>query len=286
MIYTKDGKTTQNAYDAEGQLLSVAYSKDGAKVYPALKVMSYNVGQWYVGGGDNVPAAKDAEYYALQNGMLLRDDPDILCIQEYWKVFSKTGRTAKSMLEQYFPYIHEQGGDSGYFGRCVCSKYPITDYTVRLYTGESDRYFDSCAVTVHGTPITVVNTHLGLTQAARDAEIAELIAFLKAQTRFLCCGDFNTVIVYDDPASATPTSQEYIDNVKPFIDEGFHSANFTEFGFLCTQVKNGGARKLCLDTCYTSANIEITAAYTDNTKMNDGIADEVDHLPILAEVII
>lgn len=286
MIYTKDGKTTQNAYDAEGQLLSVAYSKDGAKVYPALRVMSYNVGQWYVGGGDNVPAAKDAEYYALQNGMLLRDDPDILCIQEYWKVISKTGRTAKSMLEQYFPYIHEQGGDSGYFGRCVCSKYPITDYTVRLYTGESDRYFDSCTVTVHGTPITVVNTHLGLTQAARDAEIAELIAFLKAQKRFLCCGDFNTVIVYDDPASATPTSQEYIDNVKPFIDEGFHSANFTEFGFLCTQVKNGGARKLCLDTCYTSANIEITAAYTDNTKLNDGIADEVDHLPILAEVII
>jgi len=286
MIYTKDGKTTQNAYDAEGQLLNVAYSKDGAKVYPALKVMSYNVGQWYVGGGDNVPAAKDAEYYALQNGMLLRDDPDILCIQEYWKVFSKSGRTAKSMLEQYFPYIHEQGGDSGYFGRCVCSKYPITDYTVRLYKGESDRYFDSFTVTVHGTPITVVNTHLGLTQTARDAEIAELIAFLKAQTRFLCCGDFNTVIVYDDPASAAPTSQEYIDNVKPFIDEGFHSANFTEFGFLCTQVKNGGARKLCLDTVYTSANIEITDAYTDTTKLYDGLTDEVDHLPILAEVII
>jgi len=286
MIYDADGEKVLSAYGVDGQLLSAAYAKDGTKVYPALKVMSYNVGQWYVGGGDNVPAAKDADYYALQNGMLLQDDPDILCIQEYWKVFSKAGRTAKSILEQYFPYIHEQGGDSGYFGRCVCSKFPISDYTVHLYTGEASRYYDSCTVTVNGTPITVVNTHLGLTQTDRDAEIAELIDFLDDQTRFLCCGDFNTVIVYDDPTSATTTSQEYIDNVKPFIDEGFHSANFTEFGFLCTQVKNGGARKLCLDTVYTSANIEITDAYTDTTKLNDGLTDEVDHLPIMAEILL
>ena len=289
MIYDKNGVALQDAYDVNGQALGAAYAIDGTQIFPSsfnLKVMTYNVGQWYVGGGDNVPADKDAAYYALQNGMIQQNDPDILCIQEYWKIFSKTGRTAVSMLQQYFPYIHEQGGNSGYFGRCICSKYPISNYTVRLYTGEANRYFDTCTITVHGVPITVCNTHFGLTQAERDAEISQLIPYLQSQSRFLCCGDFNTVIVYDDPTSATPSSQEYIDNVKPFIDAGFHTANFGEFGFMATQIKNGGERKLCLDNWYTSSNIEVDNAFVDTTKLTDGLDDEIDHMPLIAELVV
>lgn len=285
VIYDTYGSALESAYDKSGQLLSAAYKKDGTQVFPdeptTIKVMSYNVGEWYYGAGDNVPASKDELYYALQNGMIENNDPDVLMIQEYWTQFSKLPRTALSMLEQYFPYIHEQGGASGYYGHCVCSKYPISNYVVRTYADNNQRYYDSCTITINETPITFVNTHLDLTQAKRDLEIAQLIGFLTTQTRFVLCGDFNTGIRIE---SANTNSEAYINNVKPFIDQGYHTANFGDFGFLLTCVDRNNGTYYYLDNIYTSSNIEIDNAYVDYTKMNDLIEDPIDHMPIIATV--
>lgn len=289
MIYGKNGSPLSACFSTPGQSLASAYDTPGELIFSAapapvvpLKVATYNVGQWYIGGGDNVPAAKDADYYALQNGMIEQIDPDILCLQEYWKVFSKTGRTALSMLQQHFPYIREEGGNSGYFGRCICSKYPISDYTVRPFTVEASRYFDSCTITVGDTPITVVNTHLGLTQANRDSEITQLLQFLSTQTRFILCGDFNTAI---DSTTANVNSADYIANVEPFIDAGYRSANFASFGFHVTYV-GAENNELYLDDIYTSQNITIDAVSVDTTKRTDLLTDTIDHMPLIAELSI
>lgn len=285
MIYNVGGNPIQSAYGKNGQPLSAAYSTGGLPVFPggqiALKVMSYNVGEWYYGDGDNVPADKDALYYALQSGMIEQNDPDVLVIQEYWKTFSKTGRTALSMLQQYFPYIHEQGGASGYYGRCICSKYPISNYIIRTYTDNNQRYYDSCTVTVNGIQITVVNTHLDLTQAKRDLEIQELLTYLRTQPRVVACGDYNTGIT---PNSANVSSTEYINNVKPFVDAGFHTANFGDFGFLLTCVDRNNGTHYYLDNIYTSGNIVVSDAYVDDTKMTDLIEDPIDHMPLIADI--
>lgn len=287
MVYDLNGQQIMSVYAKSGARIFQAYDINGVELLKAnIRVMSYNVGQWYIGGGDNIPADKDSAYFALQSGMIEQDDPDILCLQEYWKVFSKLGRTAKSMLKQYFPYIHEQGGNSGYFGRCICSKYPISNYTVHTYSNDSNRYYDSCTVLVGSVPITVINTHLDtFSQDKRNAEIVELINYIKTQPRFIACGDFNTAIT---DATANTESNLYIKNVKPFIDEGFHTANFGDFGFKVTgnDGVDGAGTNWYTDNVITSRDIEVISASVDTTKLTDDIHDKVDHMPFIADLLV
>lgn len=282
MIYDKSGNALSSAYDYSSDQIEIAYDVEGNVVFSSdavLKVMTYNCGQWYTGGGDNVPTDKDAAYYALQNGMIASNDPDVLLIQEYWKVFSKTGRTAKSMLDQYFPYIHEQGGNSGYFGRCICSKYPISNYTVRTYSNNANRYYDTCVITVNGVAITFVNTHLDTDETKRLQNIAELVPFLQTLNTFVCAGDMNTMIT---PDTANTSSTQYINNVKPFVDAGFKTANFQPVtdGFKVTYID--GTWYGYLDNIYASASFGIDSVYVDITKETDGLSDKIDHMPLIA----
>lgn len=283
MIYDLYGSAIATAYDVNGESLESAYDLSGNQIYSSsitLKIMTYNVGQWYYGSGTNVPAAKDSDYYALQNGMIQQINPDILCIQEYWKQFSKLPRTAISMLQQYFPYIHEQGGNSGYFGRCVCSKYPISNYTVRTYSAEANRYYDSCTITVNGTPITVTNTHPSVdTQDHRDAELVELINYLQTQTLFIACGDYNTAITSDDK-----TNIQWIKNIKPFLDAGFKSANCDDVFYYTASDIPDGTWNGCLDNVIVSSNIDILSAYVDETKRTDNLPERIDHMPFVVTV--
>lgn len=282
MIYDKSGNLLHSIYDKNGDALSSGYDSEGQQIYLSvpitIKVMTYNVGQWYYGSGDNVPANKDADYYNLQNGMIQRNNPDVLVIQEYWKQFSKLPRTALSMLQQYFPYIHEQGGDSGYFGRCICSKYPISNYVVRTYTDNNQRYYDSCTITVGGIPITFTNTHLDVnSQDNRDAEIIQLIGYLAGQEWFVACGDYNTAITSSDK-----TQEAWIHNIKPFIDAGFHIANCDDEFYFTSSNYPDGTWNGCLDNIIVSPNITIQSVTVDETKRTDNLPERIDHMPLIA----
>lgn len=275
-VYGKNRKCLQHAYNLEGQELLEPTT---------LKVMTYNVGQWYVGGGDNVPSDKDSAYYALQNGMIQNANADILFINEYWKEFSKTGRTAKSLLEQYFPYVHEQGGNSGYVGRALCSKYPITNYTTHTFTAQGiNNYYDSAEITVNGKTITLVVLHLMTNpEATRYQQAQELLAYLKTLDTFIAGGDYNTGISPDygtDNTESTP----YEHYVKLFTDEGFHTANFADDGFLttCNDGIDGSGTDWDIDNIITSADIAISDVYVDETKLTDGINEKTDHMPLIA----
>lgn len=286
MIYDKGGNTLSNVYDANGSPLQYAYDKDGNTIYTAtdtiLKLMTYNVGQWYIGSGDNVPADKDAAYYALQNGMIQNANADVLFINEYWDVFSKTGRTALSLLEQYFPYIHTESGGSGYFGRAICSKYPLTDYTKHSYSNESSRYYDSAVITVDGKEITLVITHLSTDQDKRMVQIPELITYLSALDRFIAAGDYNTGV------KPNISDGRYETNVVPFLEAGFHMANFSSWGYLvtCNDGVDGTGQDYCIDNIVASDNITFTNAYVDTTKLTDSISAKIDHMPLIATVTI
>lgn len=286
-IFTINGDELFSAYDMQGDELSTAYSISGDVIYTktrTVKVMTYNVGTWYYGGHDNVPVDKDVEYYSLQNGMIERDNPDILCMNEYCKQFSKTGRSALSMLEQYFPYIHEQGGDnpsaSNANGRCIASKYPITNYTVRNFNDGSGLYYDSCTITVNGIPITVVVTHLYYSASDATRRISELrtiISFMQTQERCIVCGDLNTL------DCKSTSGADYISMIQLLLDAGFHIANCGNFGFLVTYSDEPvGTYTGCLDNIVTTANIGILSASVDTTKLSDGLSEKTDHMPLIA----
>lgn len=287
-IYNKSGVVIAEAFDKSGSNLSTAYDKNGNIVFTSspitLKVMDYNVGQWYYGGHVVVPADKDAEYYALQNGMIQRANPDILCLEEYLTEFSATGRSAYTMLQQYFPYIHEVNGTgtvSSGTGRCICSKYPITNYVSHQYTQTgSPRYYDSCTVTVDNIPITVVVTHLNYdanNKTPRLNQLAELITFLQGQTRFIACGDYNML------DCKSTEGVDYTDMMIPLLNAGFHCANCSDFGFLETYSDQPtGTYTGCLDNIVTSGNITILSASVDTTKLNDNLTERTDHMPLIA----
>lgn len=284
-IFDGSGNQLFRAFKANGDELNKAFDANGDVIFSltstALKVMEYNVGQWYTGGGDNVPSSKDAEYYALHNGMIQSADADILFICEYWNNMSKLPRTAVSMLEQYYPYIESRSGSSGYYGRAICSKYPLSNYTNHIYSGSSVRYYDSAEVTINGTPITLVVTHLDTDQAKREAQAVELFNYLGTLDRFIVAGDFNVVMNNADDI-------QFISNYTRYIKAGYNLANGGALGFINTHAgsNNTPANGGCLDNIITSSNIDITSVTTDTTKYTDNIDDYVDHIPLIAELAV
>lgn len=282
-VYDINGSGIATVYDTNGDGLAQAYDIDGNALLGArnIKVMQYNVGQWYIGSHDNVPSAKDADYYALQNSIITSNDADILLLEEYTAQFSKAGRTSLSMLQGSYPYYHEQtdGTTTTVVQRAIFSKFPISNYVTHKFS-DSNYYYDSCTVTINGIAITLVVTHLHWSNLTyRKNEAQTILTDVSNDTRFIIGGDFNTVEAQDT------SGQDYIDVVKPFIDAGYNVANFGDFGIIPTY--SGGTTMTDttnLDNIITSANISILNAYTDTTKATDNIVEVIDHLPLIAEL--
>jgi len=285
-IYERNGTELNTAYDKAAAELDNAYSADGATVFVkdrTIKVMTYNVGTWYAGEHDNVPADKDAEYYALQKGIIESNDADIVCLEEYCKQFSKTGRTAISILQECgYTYIHEQGGDnpqaSSANGRCIASKYPISNYTDRNFNDGSGTYYDSCVVSVNGIQINLVITHLHWNDRdKRASEIALIMSLLNGYTRFILAGDFNTTDCYDTSGA------DYTAVIKQLVDAGYNLANCADFGFILTYYNTPVSEWTgVLDNIVSSSNIRILDVEVDDTKLYDELPERVDHIPLIA----
>lgn len=286
-IYDINGTELADAYAIDGTELSDAYDIDGNAIFhnaPAeIKVMTYNVGQWYCGNGSVVPSSLDADYYALQNGMIASADADILLIEEYRDQFSEAGRTALSMLEQYYPYIHTENGSSGYFGRAICSKYPISNYETHSFSVGANRYYDSCDVTISGRSVKLVIVHLITSpETTRWTQCQELVTYLNTLNTFIAGGDYNTAISPDYDTDNTE-SEWYIKYIKSFTDEGYNTANCGDFGFLTTCIDSSNIR-WDIDNIITSSDITITSASVDTTKETDDISGTIDHMPLIAEL--
>jgi len=288
-LYALDGTPIISCYDYNSLPLIQVYDINGNRILinNSIKVANYNVGQWYLGNHNNVPANRDAEYYALQNGIIQSIDADILLLEEYVDQFSKSGRTAYSLLSQYYPYIEARGGGSTTTtdGRCICSKFPISNYAVRVYQ-QGGKYYDSCNVTIGNLVFTVFVTHLhwasGLPDYDREAQVAELISVASQMQNVIIGGDFNTAI--GGSATEEQNTERYNTFVKPFVDAGFNSANFSKFGnfVTCIDGPTVASSNWYLDNIYTSQNIEIVDAYVDTTKLTDGLSDKIDHMPLIA----
>lgn len=285
-IYDKDASPLLLTYNKGGTAIETAYDIDGSVVYTrtpplGIKVMSYNVGGWYIGSGTNVPSDLDATYYELQNGMLADNDPDILCLQEYWANFSPT-RTAESMLSQYFPYIQTRNGLTSYYGRAICSKYPITNYTTHSFVSDPTRYFDSCTITIDGEEYTVVTTHFALNLADRELQIAEILDFVSTLDKFIVCGDFNTA------DCLTSSGADYIGVIQPILSAGYNIANCygnqSTFKVTYSELPNNDTHNLVLENIITSSDLAIRSVSVDTTKLTDGINEKVDHMPLIANL--
>lgn len=298
-IYDAEGNQLSHAYDADGSELSYAYDAEGNIVFQSgdqpptpvgipLKVMTYNVGQWYIGNGSYVPSASDEAYYALHSGILQRANADVLFINEYSATFSGAGRTASSVLSPYFPYIETRSGGSNYNGRTICSKYPISNYTTHSFSTGGIQYYDSCEITIDGRVITLVIVHfITNPETTRWTQCQEFVSHLKTLNTFIAGGDYNTGISPDNGTDNTE-STVYTKYIKSFLDEGFHSANCSDFGFMvtCNDGVDGEGTDWDIDNIITSSDIRITSATVDTAKLTDDISAKIDHMPLIATLVI
>ena len=298
-IYDADGTQLFHAYDADGTELQKAYDADGSLIYTAepqrLKVMQYNVGGWYTGTGQSVPFAYDAQYYALQNGMIAEHDPDILCINEYRDQFTTGGRTALSVLSQYFSYHEARQGTEAYMGHAIYSKYPIISYTENKYSNDTARYYGLAEINVNGTVLNVICTHLSTDYTKRPTQSDILLAYAQTLDNVIVCGDFNLHCRSKDYIYVISNTAEW-ECYRPWINAGYHLVNNDdEFGFIdtfynATSEVEGARGWWSLDNIIVSPNITINDVYADETKKNSPITSDpnwlIDHMPLIAEISI
>lgn len=282
-IYDYSGQQLNAAYDADGTSINIAYDYEGNVVFNAgfpLKILQYNVGQWYIGDHDNVPSDKDAAYYALQSGIISQNDADILLLEEYTAQFSKAGRATLSMLFPSYPYFHEEtnGTTTTVTQRAIYSKYPISNYTAHKFS-DSNYYYDTCTITINGIEILVAVTHLHWNNRTyRAQEVQTILSGVSGSQYVIIGGDFNTTDCF------STSGLDYIAVVKPFLDAGYRAANAGDFGFIGTYTSGSSApyTMTVLDNIVVSSNITFKSVQADQTKLTDGLNEKVDHLPLIA----
>lgn len=286
-IYDGTGTQLNACYDGEGNALQYAYDGEGNLIFTSretdLKVMTYNIGQWYIGDGSNVPTAKYSDYYALQRGMLASDDADIVGFQEYYDPFS-SGHTVESVIGEYFTN-HVNNAVSGYSAKAIYSNgYALSNYEEVPFVNGAGRNYIKASIVVNGKTVWIINAHLDTSnnESAKVAQAQELFDAVENLEYFIILADFNTVC-------KSTSDEEYTTIMKQFIDAGYHSANCSaQHGFIDTWTDgttSSGTWYPC-DQIITSANIDMLSVYTDRTKVTDNLGDVIDHIPLIAELAI
>lgn len=281
-IYNISGNEIEAIYNGSGAYLSQAYDVDGNELVTAdLTMMTYNVGQWYTGTGTRVPTADKSAYYALQSAIIDNNPVDVLFLQEYLSTWCQDDSPASELLGDYCDN-QEVTNPQGYIGHSICTdNIAISNYTSHNFTNSSANYptFESAEITVDGKTITLINTHNDYTLSYQQDEVSDLLDFLAGLDYFILAGDFNINL-----STHNIRDNQYINSVKRFLDAGYNVANCVK-GWLPTYYgtasPTGGK---FTDQIVTSANIEIVGLYADTTKLTDGIADKIDHLPLIAKL--
>ena len=284
MIYGLDGTVKTAIYSLESSAPS-AYALNGTQVFPdgtlPLKVMSYNVGSW-TSFGSKATSANQEFWYALQSGIFNTERPDLCGIQEYYSAIGSY--SVPTMLSQYFISQYEVDWVSTKAGRGLCANYTMSnahEVNFQNQNGEIRSYLIA-DMTINGKAVKFLTAHLALENETIALQIGELLSAVANFDYWILTGDFN--INFPDAQSTGYTML-----VKPFLDAGYHVANGSTFGFIPTfSTKNPGDDSdwRYLDNIMCSANIDITDVYVNLAKMTAITTQGIDHLPLIAEMVI
>lgn len=212
-----------------------------------IKILSYNVNVFDLYNWTNNKSTKDSIL-----ALIIRENPDVVCLQEFYTENSKTFNTYKT-LGEFFEYKHFHRGleleGERYWGLATFSKYPLTNKRI---IGFTDNNLNLCLVSdleVQNKQISIYNTHLhsyhikeaDLNGLNRNNEIQVNLGalknlFFKVKNAYqkrteqvkgikadmdkneklrIICGDFND----------SPNSFPYVQLAKnmkdPFLEKGF-----------------------------------------------------------------
>lgn len=248
--------------------------------------MNYNVGGWYDGSGSNVPEGKASAYLEMQNQIFSEVDADIACLEEYWTYFSGTTKASTAIINPHFQYSHGVNGSNRYFGRCVCSKFPITNYAEHYFTDDPNRYYDEATIDVNGKTIHVFVTHLSTSSnpQVRVDEANVIFNYIQSNgiTDYFIFGDFNVGVT-------DPLSEYNLQVFGNFLSAGSALANGGAFGVFETYSRNSQYNdNLTVDNIIVSSAFMIDDVGVNMTKVNFQATngDKIDHIPLVAQLTV
>lgn len=263
-------------YDANGNQILTNQETDQTEVKMYnLTVMSFNVQRWS-GLNSNIDLIKK---------IIAKHDPDIIGFQEFRKTIS--GADVYTTLFADYPYNYYMGSVENPTG--VVSKYELSDASSVVFATQGTnekRGYSKAYFTFNKQKVCWLNTHMewGSNGAdardIRNAQAAELLEVMKQERYAICTGDFNTADCYDTNGA------DYLGQIKPFIDQGFHSANSSDqHGFLATGFDSAAldTKYYCIDEIIATSNIDINIVEVDKQKSDENTDGRIlDHLPIVA----
>lgn len=284
-IYYINGSVLTQPYNLSGSPLSIAYNTDGNVIFPdgpiSLRVMSYNVGAWTAFGA-NATAENQETWYALQNSILSDEDSDLIGIQEYEDAIGSY--SVPLMIRQYLPYLFDVDRVSGKAGRAIASKHPMynaREINFANQNGEIRSYLIG-DVSIGGKTIKFITAHLALDKSTIALQIQELLSAVESFDYWIVTGDFNINF-------PNVQSDGYSILIEPFLNEGYNVANGSDFGFIPTfsaKTPEQDTDWRYLDNIMCSSNIDITDVYVNRQKITDHAGYAIDHLPLVAEVVV
>lgn len=273
-MYDINGNALTAAYDIHGTALNSVHG-----IGETFRVMSYNIQRWE--GNNALASIQDV---AFGQGAA------IVGIQEWGNSTTTTATIGGKSIPDY---LAGKGYDNLYVSsldvnhKAVASKIEMADMSETVYSQSYEtRSYTKSYFNFAGKRIAFFNTHL-------DYQVESSIKFLQAQEllnavaqeeSFILMGDLNTTV-------QSTSENEFIQIVKPFIDAGYNVANGGDpWGLLMTfyngTTVEGSSQITPPDNIITSADIEIANVYLDTTKLTAGTGNVIDHIPLIADLLI
>ena len=278
MLYNNISQCISTIYNNSGIMISEAYSNLGIKLdlnsntseNTTLKIMTFNIGE--ITGINQESTLKH---------IIDKYNVDCIGIQEAYKTSKPT--SFNNIFSDY-PYVH--------FGNQVnkdalVSKIYLenTTSTIFDYNTLETRAYSKTYITFNNIKICWINTHLETTSGgeAKVKQAQELFNIAKDEPYFIITGDFNTICKSTDHT-------EYIKIIKPFLDIEAKSVNCTEEGgFINTWTDSTIINQdngYPTDHIIVSKTIDIKNVIFDYYKNELNYNKTIDHIPIIAELII
>lgn len=237
-----------------------------------LKVGTYNIGhfnQGRLGGFQGKGNIVDAElnnwkYWIGEQGL------DLLALNEWNEYFDKdsTYVAADELLKPYYNHIHF-GKKNTWIYNGIATNYKLNN--IKQVNWHGEYYALVGELKIGDKLIHIISTHIPWQKEWHDESLQSLISLLETYEYFICMGDMN----------AKDKNQE------KFLEKGYNMANGGNMGWFATAAGNSsrtgykGKENVNIDNIITSSNMKIMKVRAPKTGLND-----LDHLPIIAEVVI
>lgn len=238
-----------------------------------LRVGTYNVGhfnQGRLGGFQGTGKMATAELNNWRN-WIGQQSLDILALNEWNQFFDKDSvyRAKEELLDPYYTHVYF-GDEHRWIYNGIATNFPLQN--IRQKNWDGDYYAILGDLVIGDKTITIISTHIPWQKEWHQGSFEALIKELEQYEYFICMGDMNA----------------FDDGQQKFAKAGFNMANGGAMGWFGTARatnaaagRKGDLPNTSIDNIVTSDNIKIMRVSAPLTGVND-----LDHLPVLADVVI